>query len=142
MSDDPVFVQEVAKAMCSACGENPLHAGDCRGNDHRWQDYMEPAMKLVEILGAGFATRVKNPWKQAVLDQLICQCIYSREHESNPWKAVHDMTSWEVAVALDPRVSDAARELIFSHGGYTSAGPDDIMETPEIKTEDKSNGST
>ncbi|MDN7754746.1 hypothetical protein [Burkholderia gladioli] len=29
----------VARAICSACGEEPEHSGDARGNPLRWQDY-------------------------------------------------------------------------------------------------------
>lgn len=35
--------QAVASAICSACAENPDHRGDARGNDFRWQDYLDTA---------------------------------------------------------------------------------------------------
>lgn len=31
----------LAHVICEACGEEPMDIGDCRGNDWRWQDYME-----------------------------------------------------------------------------------------------------
>ena len=31
----------LAHAICEACGEEPMHLGDTRGNDWRWQDYLE-----------------------------------------------------------------------------------------------------
>lgn len=44
---DPVDAQSrrerVARAICSACGEKPEHSGDARGNDYRWQDYLDAA---------------------------------------------------------------------------------------------------
>jgi len=30
----------IAHAICEACGEEPMHKGDCNGNDFRWQDYL------------------------------------------------------------------------------------------------------
>jgi hypothetical protein len=36
-------INAAAIAICKACGENPDHAGDARGNDYRWQDYIEIA---------------------------------------------------------------------------------------------------
>lgn len=35
--------EAVARAICAACHENPDHQGDARGNEFRWQDYLEPA---------------------------------------------------------------------------------------------------
>lgn len=36
-------VERVARAICSACEENPDHQGDARGNAFRWQDYVVAA---------------------------------------------------------------------------------------------------
>ena len=33
----------VARAICTACDENPDHVGDARGNEYRWQDYLGAA---------------------------------------------------------------------------------------------------
>lgn len=47
---DERVVEKVARAICEACDENPMHKGDCRGNEFRWQDYREPAMAAITAL--------------------------------------------------------------------------------------------
>ena len=45
-------LETVARAICQACDENPDHAGDCRGNEFRWQDYTpaaEAALQAMQI---------------------------------------------------------------------------------------------
>ncbi|AWV05708.1 hypothetical protein DM992_40625 (plasmid) [Burkholderia sp. JP2-270] len=43
----------VARAICAACGEEPEHPGDARGNGFRWQDYEHSAEAvLVELQAA------------------------------------------------------------------------------------------
>lgn len=43
-------VDRVARAICVACGEDPDHSGDCRGNDFRWQDYREAAIAAIRAV--------------------------------------------------------------------------------------------
>lgn len=45
---DKELIESVAKAICAACDEDPMHPGDCRGNDYRWQDYREPALAALQ----------------------------------------------------------------------------------------------
>jgi len=59
-----------------------------------------------------------NPWKRVLIDALVCIHALTEEHETNPKKALDDIVSWEVMVALDPRVSEAARKLVL--GGLGS----------------------
>lgn len=33
----------VARAICTACHENPDHIGDAGGHQYRWQDYLDAA---------------------------------------------------------------------------------------------------
>lgn len=42
----------VARAICEACGENPDHTGDCRGNEWRWQDYRAIAQAAINAYEA------------------------------------------------------------------------------------------
>jgi hypothetical protein len=51
-------------------------------------------------------------FKDTVIDALVCTCIYEAAHETDPRKALNDLLVWEGNVALDPKVSKAARELI------------------------------
>ena len=46
-------LERTARAICAACGERPDAQGDCRGNDKRWQDYIEPAKAAIEALSGG-----------------------------------------------------------------------------------------
>lgn len=51
-------------------------------------------------------------WKREVIEALIINCIFIAEHEHNPRRALNDLISWEVQVALDPAVSSDAAALI------------------------------
>lgn len=51
-------------------------------------------------------------WKERVLDELIVAHIYTKEHDTNPKKAIHDAIVWNCQVAIDPAVSSDARKLI------------------------------
>lgn len=53
-----------------------------------------------------------NPWKLAVIDQLVIAHILTAEHESNPLKAVQDLLAYHTEIAVDPRVSGAAAGLV------------------------------
>ena len=50
-----------------------------------------------------------NEWKEAVIDACVVNCI--GWHENDPRKTIQDLISWEVAIALDPQVSEEARKL-------------------------------
>lgn len=60
---------------------------------------------------AAINDETKNPWKSAIIDELVVDCIYSAEYEADPRKALADVIEWNVQVALDPRVSADARKL-------------------------------
>jgi len=51
-------------------------------------------------------------WREAVLNELIVAHIYTKEHDTNPRKAIQDAITWHCQVALDPAVSSDARALI------------------------------
>jgi hypothetical protein len=51
-------------------------------------------------------------FKQAVIDQLVVAHIYRKEHDTDPRKALNDLLSWHVQLALDPSVSSDAQALI------------------------------
>lgn len=40
-------LEPVARAICTACDENPDHQGDARGNQYRWQDYIDVAQAAI-----------------------------------------------------------------------------------------------
>lgn len=51
-------------------------------------------------------------WREAVLNELIVAHIYTKEHDTNPRKAIQDAITWNCQVALDPTVSYDARKLV------------------------------
>lgn len=53
----------------------------------------------------------RNPWQDAVIDALVVGHIYQEKHDADPRQALHDLLSWEVQIALDPRVSADAAAL-------------------------------
>ena len=43
----------VAWAICAACEERPDAAGDARGNEKRWQDYLDVADAAIAAMAGG-----------------------------------------------------------------------------------------
>ena len=66
----------------------------------------------IEQLQDQLASMIDNGWREAVLDELVTCHIYSEKYDSDPKKALQDAIDWNVAVALDPKVSLAAKELL------------------------------
>lgn len=54
----------------------------------------------------------ETTYADAVIEALLIDCIYQKEHATNPRKAIQDLITWNVQVALDPSVSSDARALI------------------------------
>lgn len=50
-------------------------------------------------------------FREAVIDELVAAHIYTREHDSDPKKAIKDAIDWNVEVALDASVSNSAAAL-------------------------------
>lgn len=53
----------------------------------------------------------KNDWQDVLIDALVVRHIYQAKHDTDPRGALNDILSWEVAVALDPKVSADAQAL-------------------------------
>lgn len=61
-----------------------------------------------------------NDWKEAVIDQLVVYHIYNKTHDDNPRKAINDLLQIVQDIALDPKVSDEARKLLYTApNGFT-----------------------
>jgi hypothetical protein len=54
----------------------------------------------------------ENIWQNTIIDELMCCHIYQQHHDADPRKALQDIISWNVQVALDPQVSSDAQALI------------------------------
>jgi hypothetical protein len=52
-----------------------------------------------------------NPWKQAVIDELVTCHILNQAHESAPRQALKDAIAWNVDIALCPDISLPAAQL-------------------------------
>ena len=50
-------------------------------------------------------------WKDAVIDACVVDWIFTKEHETNPRKAINDLLCWQQTLALDPTISEAAAKL-------------------------------
>lgn len=77
-------------------------------------------------------------WKTAIIDRLVVQESLLKEHETNPKKAVHDIVSWEVRVALDPLVSSEAEALIDQGRNELRAENEELRDQiMRIRAEDR-----
>jgi hypothetical protein len=70
----------------------------------------EETFKLIRKLERDLAAA--QEWREAVLNELIVAHIYTKEHDTNPRKAIQDAIIWNCQVALDPAVSSDARKLV------------------------------
>lgn len=62
---------------------------------------------MSDPVGAG-----ANPWQDAVVEALVVDCIYNESHDKDPDKAVRDLCHWEAVMALDPKISSEAKDLV------------------------------
>ena len=62
----------------------------------------------------GFSHGLKEctPWEDVIIDGLVVAHIYRKEHDTDPGLALHDLISWHVRAALDPKVSSDAQALV------------------------------
>ena len=64
------------------------------------------------MLSKAIEDEKQNPWKAAIIDELVVDCILAKEHESDPEGALRAAIDWNVQVALDPAVSAQARDML------------------------------
>lgn len=69
------------------------------------------ATSLVAVVPLYNELVVLERWRVAVTEALIVDCIYRKEHVSDPELAVRDLCEWEQKMALDPAISVEARQL-------------------------------
>ena len=51
------------------------------------------------------ATTNQNPWKEALIDALVCNFILNEQNQKDPRRAIKDLIEWEHKLANDPLVS-------------------------------------
>ena len=95
--------QEQLRTLAYNCGAKPHTQGGMRAVNGVTMTY-EQLTK--------FAAALDGPWKQAVINELVVAHIYQAKHDTDPRRAVQDVISWNVDVALDPLVSGDAQKLI------------------------------
>jgi len=71
-----------------------------------------------------------TPWREAVIDALVVNHIYRKDHDADPRKAIRDLIEWEQKLALDPAVSAEAQALIDQ--GRREAAPDEVVLAEHI----------
>lgn len=79
--------------------------------DHAWKNLQGRVQAHYRIRLPNSKMRRRVEFKDYVLDQLVVCGIYSKAHDYDAVKAVNDLVSWNVQVALDPRVSSDAAKL-------------------------------
>jgi hypothetical protein len=96
-------------ALCSAVGIDLDEAG--RNELQRCFTIIDK-VRAKQVTKREFMDKGTRTFRDVVIEELIVAHVLKAEHERDPAKAVHDLLSWNVEVALDPRVSHDARELI------------------------------
>jgi hypothetical protein len=100
-------LEEAARSLLNDHDSNVADLESIGRRVTRW-----PEMEALRAALAVADTPTPNPWKDEVIEKLVISHIYKAEHENDPAKALHDLLSWEVAIALDPQVSSDAQALI------------------------------
>jgi hypothetical protein len=74
-------------------------------------DQIEKHLTYLEAEQMKHEVGALQAWKDAVIDALVVDCIYTNEHETDPRQAIADLCAWEVKIALDPAVSEPVAKL-------------------------------
>lgn len=84
-------------------------------NKGRWYRFVKQGdLVTAESVLSDVEDESKNSWKAAVIDRLVCMSALNEENSWDPKRALHDIISWEIELALDPRVSERAYRLLQS----------------------------
>lgn len=65
-----------------------------------------------------------NPWKEAVVDALVCDFLLNETNKDDPRRAIRDIVNWNLELGRDmqPPLSDAAIETAFHQHATCVAG--------------------
>ena len=69
-----------------------------------------------------------NKWKIAVIDRAIVNWSYKKEHETDPRLAMNDVLNAEIQIALDPKISKPAKDLVDKGNAKLQAEVDRLRE--------------
>ena len=67
---------------------------------------------LDAAIAEAIADEKRNPWKQAIINELAVSYVLHTDHETDPVRALAALVDYECKVALDPAVSKEAQALI------------------------------
>lgn len=73
---------------------------------------------------------VWDAWHEVVREGLIVNHIFQNDHDTDPKKAIADLIAYEVALALDPRISKEAQQLVDS--GTTQCVPEEELKQAKL----------
>ena len=90
----------------------PEHANCWEASDEENLTAVNSAIARAEAALAEPQPDADDPWKSAVIEQLVMAHTITAEHESDPLKAVQDLLAYHADIAVDPRVSGAAANLV------------------------------
>ena len=82
------------------------------GAGHKWLDWSPSAKEEIEAYGEAMAAWAREQALEPLIDRLVILHIYRKEHDTDIALALHDLITWEIQTALDPKVSSAAAALI------------------------------
>lgn len=97
-------------------GATDVHNAWVNETNGREPDFGEAASDYAASIDAinlpAIIKAADKPWYDALINELIVLHLYTAEHEKDPRKALADAIEWNVKIALDPAVSQAARDLV------------------------------
>lgn len=144
VTDEPLqphLVRAWAQEMLNAAGQVPNVEArpNYGGSAGQSRDEQSSATRLKAETPAHAAplsaSAEHDPWKEAVIDGLICAQIYSKADEEDPRKALNKLLAWEQSVSLDPRVSSAAEALIEQGRQSVLSSIDGTVSVPRASLE-------
>lgn len=74
-------------------------------------DWYHTSARLMREAAELLQRQASNPWKDTLLDALVCNFLLNAENEDNPKKALNDLIAWEKQLATDPLINPAPQPL-------------------------------
>lgn len=70
-------------------------------------DWYHTSARLMREAAELLQRQASNPWKDTLLDALVCNFLLNAENENDPRKALSDLIAWEKQLATDPLINPA-----------------------------------
>lgn len=101
-----VQMVKLKRDLAAALERSKLAEADyeaCKKVDHAFVEAMKITLKNAEA--------ERDLWKNAVIDGCVVRHIYTKEHDTDPRKALNDCAVWDQQAAIDPAISEDAQRL-------------------------------